>query len=86
MEHQISHKKYWIQIIQEGNSKKIVEYCVDGQEDGVPKACPQQAAADPRGSRTCVCANSMVWHTQGEKGEITRPAVVPSSRRGEYLQ
>ena len=28
----------------------------DGQGDGVPKACLEQAAADSRGSRTCVCA------------------------------
>ena len=27
---------------------------LDGQGDGVPKACPKQAAADSRGSRTCV--------------------------------
>ena len=27
----------------------------DGQGDWVPKACHQQAAADSRGSRTCVC-------------------------------
>ena len=33
---------------------------VDGQGDGVPKAGPQQAAADSRGSRTCVCANT-IW-------------------------
>ena len=25
------------------------------------------------------------WHTQGEKGEDPRPAVVPSSRRGKHL-
>ena len=31
---------------------------VDGQGDGVPKAGLQQAAADSRGSRTCVCANT----------------------------
>ena len=30
----------------------------DGQGDGVPKACLKQAAADSRGSRTCVCANT----------------------------
>ena len=30
----------------------------DGQGDGVPKACLQQAAADSQGSRTCVCANT----------------------------
>ena len=30
----------------------------DGQEDGVSKAGLQQAAADSRGSRTCVCANT----------------------------
>ena len=30
---------------------------LDGQGDGVPKAGPEQAAAaDSRGSRTCVCA------------------------------
>ena len=43
----------------------------DGQ--GVPKACPQQAAADSRGSRTCVCANTFSyreWHTQGRKDEL----------------
>ena len=26
------------------------------------------------------------WHTQSEKGESRCPAVVPSSRRGKYLQ
>ena len=31
----------------------------DGQEDGVPKASLQQGAADPRGLRTCVCANTI---------------------------
>ena len=29
---------------------------LDGQGNGVPKAGPEQAAADSRGSRTCVCA------------------------------
>ena len=49
------------------------ETCQDGQEDGVSKACPKQAAADSRGSRTCVCANTFylwVWHTQGREGWI----------------
>ena len=39
-----------------------------GQGDGVPKACTEQAAADSRGSRTCVCASTFLfpgWHTQG---------------------
>ena len=31
----------------------------NGQGDGVPKACQEQAAADSRGSRTCVCANTL---------------------------
>ena len=31
----------------------------DGQGDGVPKAGPQQAAADSWGSRTCVCASTL---------------------------
>ena len=38
-------------------SKKQV---IDGQGDGVPKACAKQAAADSQGSRTCVCANTFV--------------------------
>ena len=41
----------------------------DGQGDGVPKACREQAAADSRGSRTCVCANTLssgVAHAGGE--------------------
>ena len=45
-----------------------------GQGDGVPKAGCQQAAADSRGSRTCMCANTHCWtgwHTQGEKDELT---------------
>ena len=38
-----------------------------------PKACQRQAAAGPRGSRTCVCANTSGggWHMQGRKGELT---------------
>ena len=46
----------------------------DGQGDGVPKACPKQAAADSRGSRTCVCVITLWytgWHTQGGKDELT---------------
>ena len=41
----------------------------DGQGDGVPKTGRQQAAADSRGSRTCVCANTFsrgVAHAGGE--------------------
>ena len=43
----------------------------DGQGDGVPKASPQQAAEDSRGSRTCVCANTfsdLEWHNAGGEG------------------
>ena len=39
-----------------------------GQGDEVPKAWLQQAAADSRGSQTCVCANiflSGVAHARG---------------------
>ena len=42
----------------------------DGQGDGVPKAGRQQAAANSRGSRTCVCASTFgreVAHA-GEQG------------------
>ena len=41
----------------------------DGQENGVTKADREQAAADSRGSRTCVCANTFelgVAHAEGE--------------------
>ena len=39
---------------------------------GSPRHVPKQAAADPRGSRTCVCAMTFDagWHTQGEEGRI----------------
>ena len=33
---------------------------LDRQEDGVPKAGPKQAAAATRGSRTCVCASTLL--------------------------
>ena len=33
----------------------LQHYNLVGQGDGVPKAGPKQAAADSRGSRTCVC-------------------------------
>ena len=41
----------------------------DGQGDG-PKACVKQAAADSRGSRTCVCANTFATEVAhaGEEG------------------
>ena len=56
-------------------------------------AYPEQAAADSRGSRTCVCAETFFqteWHTQGEKGELTSSCgnvwsawwVPPVSREG----
>ena len=44
-----------------------------GQGDGVTKACAKQAAADSRGSRTCVCAITFscgVAHA-GVKDELT---------------
>ena len=47
-------------------SKPMINLVARG--DGVPKACPEQAAADSRGSRTCVCAKTFFqteWHTQG---------------------
>ena len=40
-----------------------------GQEDGVPKASAKQAAADPRGSGTCVCANTLVTVVAPSGGE-----------------
>ena len=42
--------------------------------DGVPQAGHEQTAADSRGSRTCVCANTLCrsgWHIQREKDELT---------------
>ena len=51
----------------------LVKYIDRYIRDGAIKACHRQAAADPRGSRTCVCAITLVsrWHTQGLKGEFT---------------
>ena len=57
------------------------ELKADGQGVGVPKAGRQQAAADSRGSRTCVCANTFVRgvaHAR-EKDELTS---CRGSRRG----
>ena len=53
-----------------------------GQGDGVPKECLEQAAADSRGSRTCVCASTYQggWH---ETAECT---VRPTSRAGKVLR
>ena len=45
-----------------------------GQENGAPKACHQQAPADSRGSRSCVCENTFAiwrWQMQGENDELT---------------
>ena len=45
-----------------------------GQEDGVPKACHQQAAADSQGVpnvRVCEHPLDSGWHTQGWKDELT---------------
>ena len=46
----------------------------DGQEDGVSKAGLQQAAADSQGSRTCVCASTLLiigsGTRRGEESEI----------------
>ena len=55
----------------QGSNVKTV-YNLGGQEDGVPNACQEQAAADSRGSRTCACANTSglgVAHA-GEEGWI----------------
>ena len=44
---------------------------VSGQGDGVPKACSQQAAADSRGSRTCVCADTFsCWSGTRREGRM----------------
>ena len=45
-----------------------------GQGEGVPKAGVQQAAADSRGSRTCVCAYTFMLRggtRRGGKDELT---------------
>ena len=40
-----------------------------GQGDGVPKAGVQQAAADSRGSRNCVCAITFMGFGVAHAGE-----------------
>ena len=64
----------------------------DGQGDGVPKACQQQAAADPRRSRTCVCVNTLLVCGVAHAGEgrinvlpwyrLVGVAIPPVSRKG----
>ena len=47
---------------------------VGGQGDGVPKAGQQHSAADSQGSRTCMCANTLIHFGvahAGEKDELT---------------
>ena len=49
----------------------ILKHCINGvrgQGDGVPKAGVQQAAADSRGSRTCVCANTFMLRGGTRRG------------------
>ena len=48
-----------------------------GQGDGVPEACEQQAAADSRGSRTCVCANTFCCERVAHAGSEGRTDVMP---------
>ena len=52
---------------------------------GAFKACPQEAAADTRGSRTCVCPSTHEWrvaHTgRRGKGELTSCRGVLSTSR-----
>ena len=54
-------------------ARSITQWTKAWPGEWVSKAWAQQAAADSRGSRTCVCANtySAGWHTQGEKDELT---------------
>ena len=55
--------------------KMLLEFAESGhgQGDGVPKAGVQQAAADSRGSRICVCANTFLQGgtRRGRKDELT---------------
>ena len=48
--------------------------------DGVPKACLEQAAANARGSPTCVCWNIFLCEVgrivQGDEGHISEVAQV----------
>ena len=47
------HHKYKGRVVLRGD---VVKTILMGQVDGVPKAGAKQAAADSRGSRTCMCA------------------------------
>ena len=51
-----SFRDSYLEVQNLSNRETVFFLPVDGQGDGVPKAGPQQAAADSRGSRTCVCA------------------------------
>ena len=64
-----SEPKAWIR----GNTKIGPYWKLQPVACKVNTECLQQAAADSRGSRTCVCANTFTpgWHTQEEKDELT---------------
>ena len=59
----LSSSPLFIQEREDDASRRQAYHSQDegGQEDGVPKAGLQQAAADSRGSRTCVCVNTVSW-------------------------
>ena len=46
-----------------------------------PKACPKQAAADSRGSRTCVCENTLLESKVAHAGREGRINVLPWYRQ-----
>ena len=64
------------------DAKARGDFCC--QEDRVPKAGQKRAGAEPRGSQTCVCANTLPrrWHAQGRRAN-SRPAVVPSGQHDQ---
>ena len=53
-----AYQNFLLQQYEEHIEKLSQQDRLSGQGDGVPKACSKQAAADSRGSRTCVCANT----------------------------
>ena len=54
-------------VVKEAETFRVQELVKKVARDGAPKAGLQQAAADSRGSRTCVCVSTQTsgWHRRG---------------------
>ena len=82
-ENSSNHQILW-QMHMERIESLSPESKVCGQGDGVPKACSQQAAADSRGSRTCVCASTFYAFGVAKTSSETQRRKSRAARKGKW--